>query len=560
MLIDLDRFKEVNDTLGHQSGDVLLTEVAGRLRRALREGDTVARLAATSSAFSHRASATPERRWHWPRSSGSSSPSRSSSLRARDRGRGERRNRDLPRPRRRRRHADPSRGRLDVRRARTRTLPGCLLRGATTKTRSNVSTRVAELRRALQRGRADRSLPAADRCSDRRSAQASRRSCAGSIRQHGLLGPDEFVPLAERSGLIRALTALRPRCGARSVQRVAYGRAGARRRRQHHRRASSSICASRTKSGAARRSGACLPASSSSRSPRRRSWRTRVRARAVLDGLSELGVRLAIDDFGSGNSSLGYLKRLPIDVLKIDRSFVINMLDDNDDAVIVRATIDLGHNLGLEVVAEGVETEQAERRLDGARLRHAPGIPPRAAPTRVESRLDRVPTAQSLTRRRLVATPLDPARSCVGPLWGASCLERCEDQVNHVVETRVRRSPHSGNAGGVCVHHVARTGTRGRRRRWSGRPGNPRIRRTRARTRGARRRAAARRRLAGLLTAREREVLELVAERRTNREFARLLWISPQTVRKHLENAYERLGVHPRTAAVAAALVRREEG
>ncbi|MGN6389608.1 MAG: EAL domain-containing protein [Burkholderiaceae bacterium] len=80
-----------------------------------------------------------------------------------------------------------------------------------------------------------------------------------------------------------------------------------------------------------------------------------VRAQQTLERLRAMGTELSIDDFGTGYSSLAYLKRLPVQELKIDKSFVLNMAHESDDAAIVRSTIDLGHNMGLRVVAEGIE-------------------------------------------------------------------------------------------------------------------------------------------------------------------------------------------------------------
>lgn len=97
-------------------------------------------------------------------------------------------------------------------------------------------------------------------------------------------------------------------------------------------------------------------------------------AMQTLDRLHALGIRLSIDDFGTGYSSLSYLKRMPVDEIKIDKSFVMGMALHKDDETIVRSTIDLGHNMGLKVVAEGVEDEAVMERLKSLQCDLAQGF------------------------------------------------------------------------------------------------------------------------------------------------------------------------------------------
>ena len=87
------------------------------------------------------------------------------------------------------------------------------------------------------------------------------------------------------------------------------------------------------------------------------------RSKVVLDGLQALGVRLSVDDFGTGYSSLTHLRSLPVSELKIDKSFVMTMTVNDQDAVIVRTLVELGRSLGLRTVAEGVESADAQALL-----------------------------------------------------------------------------------------------------------------------------------------------------------------------------------------------------
>jgi EAL domain-containing protein (putative c-di-GMP-specific phosphodiesterase class I) len=172
--------------------------------------------------------------------------------------------------------------------------------------------------------------------------------------ERGLIPPDQFIPLAEHTGLIRALTrwvldaALRD-CRAWLDQGWKVSVAvNASMQDLHDADFPDLVRRTLSAHGVQPRylrievtEGAMMadPA----------------RTREILARLRSLGVRVSIDDFGTGYSSLAYLKRLPVDELKLDRSFVRDLVTDKEDAAIVRSTIGLAHDLGLDVVAEGAE-------------------------------------------------------------------------------------------------------------------------------------------------------------------------------------------------------------
>ncbi len=176
----------------------------------------------------------------------------------------------------------------------------------------------------------------------------------------GMIPPDEFIPLAEHTGLIRSLT--------RWVLAAARAQ-DARLREAGYRLTIAVNLSARTLLDATLADfiATLLPQGQTS-------WleleitesaimADPARALGVLRRLHEMNVPLAIDDFGTGYSSLAYLKKLPVGTIKIDKSFVKNLATDENDAAIVRSTIEMGHHLGLAVVAEGVESPDAWKHL-----------------------------------------------------------------------------------------------------------------------------------------------------------------------------------------------------
>jgi diguanylate cyclase (GGDEF)-like protein len=366
LVIDLDRFKEVNDTLGHRFGDQLLCQIGPRISPLLRRTDTLSRLGGDEFAILLPDSGGPAAAHQVARRllACLREPFMFDSLRF--------------------------------------TIDATCGHATSPEDGTDIDALLQHADVAMYVGKAAHSgavgydptldvncparlailneLPAAIRDGElvlqyqpKRDIRTGRVVGAEALVRwrhptRGLIAPDEFVPAAEHSGLIRPLTtwvidAALTQCRHwNDGPPHPYGSAGlsvavnvsarnllddnfpveVREALDHHGVPAALLVLEVTETAIM----ADPP-----------------RAHAILQDLHDLGVRLSIDDFGTGYSSLSYLKLLPVDELKIDKSFVRHMNDEHNDLTIVRSVIDLAHNLGLETVAEGIEDRITLERL-----------------------------------------------------------------------------------------------------------------------------------------------------------------------------------------------------
>ncbi len=390
-VIDLDRFKDVNDTLGHLAGDQLLQEVAFRLRKALRASDTVARLGGDEFAV-----LLPE--------------------------------------------TDAQAAMLASQKVVEALAATLVLEQCEVAVSASIGIAVYPENGAD----ADSLLRCADVAMyvakqtrggyalytpDQDHSSSQRLSLIGALRraisedelilhyqpkvdcqsgavagvealvrwqhpQYGLIQPDAFIPLAEQTGLIRPLTrwvlnsAIRQ---ARAWQDEGLSLSVAVNLSAHDLQDANLPRWLGDLLDKAGLSGEWLKLELTESAL----MSDPAQAMQVLTALCDLGARIAIDDFGTGYSSLGYLKHLPAHEIKIDRSFVADMAEQKRDRAIVRSTIELGHNLGLEAVAEGVEDQQTLDLLGGLGCDLAQGfylsrpLPAKAVANWVRARVDR---------------------------------------------------------------------------------------------------------------------------------------------------------------------------
>ncbi|HTZ07711.1 MAG TPA: bifunctional diguanylate cyclase/phosphodiesterase [Acidimicrobiales bacterium] len=346
-IIDLDRFKEVNDTLGHHNGDQLLTQLARRLADHIRPQDAVARLGGDEFGVILSDVTNPEEVLHRLREiivhevdvSGLPLSIESSIgyVVAPDDGIDVD---DLLQ------HADVA---MYLAKARhlgvARYDPDHDHYDAT-----NLGL-IAELRRGIDAG--ELVLHYQPKATlDERKVEAVEALVRWRHPRLGLLYPDRFIPLAEQTEVIDALTTWvlrRALTDVRDLDGVAVSVNVSARTLGRGRFAPQVVAMLRELEVASGRLIVEITETALLTDP--------PRAAAVLSELDAAGVGVSLDDFGIGQTSLGYLSSLPVHELKIDKSFVMDMLANPAHAAIVRSIVDLGHNLSLRVVAEGVETD-----------------------------------------------------------------------------------------------------------------------------------------------------------------------------------------------------------
>ncbi len=371
MIIDLDDFKTVNDTLGHQSGDALLEQLAGRMDGAMRDTDMLARLGGDEFAvlmdnvdgidhaleIAERLVEVLDRPFrlehlHIDVTASVGMAAFPGTAQTAD---------DLVR------RAD-----LALYKAKESESRYWLYAPLRDEPVGDQLAIASELRQAIREGGlyVDYQPKVPLSPSGRHGAEALVRWRHPTL---GVLGPDAFIPIAEQTGLIKALTT--QVLGAAIEQAKAWERSGLRVQ------VSVNVSARNLLDRELPRLVDDLlrhhdlePAMLEIEITESRKLADIPRIRDVLSELRAVGVLIAVDDFGTGFSSLTQLQQLPVDEIKIDKSFVINMERSPGDAAIVRSTVALGKNLGLAVTAEGVETEEAWRRVNALGCDNAQGF------------------------------------------------------------------------------------------------------------------------------------------------------------------------------------------
>jgi diguanylate cyclase (GGDEF)-like protein len=354
LLIDLDRFKDVNDTLGHQAGDDLLRQIGPRLQSVVPAGATISRFGGdefavllpdvVDEADAHAAALRISQSIEEPfRVDGFNLEVQASIGVA----------------------LFPDHGTLSDELIKRADIAMYVAKRLQTGAeiydpdQDHHSTRRLELVSELRKAIIDGEIilyyqPKLDLATGRvHSAEALVRWMHPRL---GLVPPSEFVPVAEHTGLIRPLTscvlttAVRQAAAWRAAGREIAIAVNLSARNLHDGGIITEVPMNLSRFGLPSRLLRLeITESSIMADP--------VRARKSLDALHDMGVGLSIDDFGTGYSSLAYLQNLPVSEIKIDRSFVMNLLENQADQAIVRSTIELAKNLGLTSTAEGVETE-----------------------------------------------------------------------------------------------------------------------------------------------------------------------------------------------------------